>query len=263
MSSGSAWATATTLEAEQVVIAAGVWSNSLAGVPPEARVPVRPVKGQILSLRDPGGPGLLTRVVRMERSYVVPRGDGRYVLGATVEERGFDTTVTAGAVFELLRDAIELMPGLDELVIDELSVGLRPGTPDNAPAIGPGALERLALGHRALSSRDPADADHRRDRGLVAERRGTLGAGRAIQPAPLRRGADRGMTVVVSVNGERFELPEGATVADVVEPQRRRPAGPRGGRGPGRARWFPEAPGRRPSCTTVTRVEIVAAVQGG
>ncbi len=86
-------------------------------------MPIRPVKGQILGLRDPAGPGLLTRVLRMRTGYVVPRGDGRYVLGATMEERGFDTTVTAGAVFELLRDAIELLPGLAELVIEELVGG--------------------------------------------------------------------------------------------------------------------------------------------
>jgi glycine oxidase len=135
--------------AENVVVAAGAWCGGLSGLPEMARVPVRPVKGQILRLHDPAGPGLLTRVLRMERGYVVPRGDGRYVLGATMEERGFDTTVTAGAVHELLRDAIELVPGLDELVIDELSAGLRPATPDNAPAIGPGVLPGLhwATGH--------------------------------------------------------------------------------------------------------------------
>jgi glycine oxidase len=85
----------------------------------------------------------------MPPAYLVPRGDGRYVLGATVEERGYDTTVTAGAVFELLRDAAELVPGISELVLDELSAGLRPGTPDNAPIIGPGALSGLhwATGH--------------------------------------------------------------------------------------------------------------------
>jgi glycine oxidase len=137
------------VRAEQVVIAAGVWSGELAGIASEARVPIRPVKGQIMRLRDPAGAGLLTRVVRMQPGYLVPRGDGRYVLGATSEERGFDTTVTAGAIFELLRDAIELVPGVSELVIDELSAGLRPATPDNAPAIGPGALPGLhwATGH--------------------------------------------------------------------------------------------------------------------
>lgn len=137
------------LRARRVVVAAGVWSGSLPGIPDDARVPVRPVKGQILHLHDPAGPGLLSRVVRLPTAYVVPRGDGRYVLGATMEERGFDTTVTAGAVFELLRDASELLPGLSELVVDELSAGLRPGTADNAPIIGPGSMPGLvwATGH--------------------------------------------------------------------------------------------------------------------
>lgn len=135
--------------AEHVVIAAGPWSSQIGGLPPDAVVPLRPIKGQIMRLHDPSGPGLLTRVLRMQPGYIVPRGDGRYVLGATMEERGYDTTVTAGAVYELLRDAIELLPGLDELVIDELSAGLRPATPDNTPALGPGAFDGLhwATGH--------------------------------------------------------------------------------------------------------------------
>jgi glycine oxidase len=135
--------------AGHVVIAAGPWSSQIAGLPADAVVPLHPVKGQILRLHDPTGPGLLTRVLRMPGGYVVPRGDGRYVIGATMEERGYDTTVTAGAVYELLRDAIELVPGVDELVIDELSAGLRPATSDNTPALGPGGLEGLhwATGH--------------------------------------------------------------------------------------------------------------------
>ena len=138
------------VRAEQVVIAAGVWSPQLAGLPEADRLPVRPVKGQIMRLHDPAGPGLLQRVIRMGPSYITPRGDGRYVLGATSEERGFDTTVTAGAAFELLRDAAELVPGMSELVIDEFAAGLRPGTPDNLPAIGPGSVQGLhwATGHR-------------------------------------------------------------------------------------------------------------------
>jgi glycine oxidase len=137
------------LDAGQVVIAAGPWSMTIAGIPPEDRVPLRPVKGQILRMHDPRGPGLLTRVLRMAPGYIVPRGDGRYVLGATMEERGFDRTVTAGAVFELLRDAVELVPGIDELVIDELAAGLRPAAPDSAPVIGPSATAGLiwATGH--------------------------------------------------------------------------------------------------------------------
>ena len=128
--------------AAQVVIAAGPWSDALDGVPPDARVPVRPVKGQLLRLRDPGHDPrapLLTRVVRYDGGYIVPRGDGRYVLGATSEERGFDTSVTALALHELLRDASELVPGVLELEVEELLAGLRPGTPDNAPVLGASA----------------------------------------------------------------------------------------------------------------------------
>ena len=124
------------LAASAVVIAAGPWSGGLSGVPDAAQVPVRPVKGQLLRLRDPAGPGLLERTVRFDGGYLVPRGDGRYVLGATMEDRGFDTAVTAGAVHDLLRDAAELVPGVLELEVEEALAGLRPGTPDNAPALG-------------------------------------------------------------------------------------------------------------------------------
>lgn len=137
------------VRAREVVLAAGPWSAQIAGLPVEAQIPVRPVKGQILRLRDPHGPGLLTRVLRFAGGYLLPRGDGRYVLGASVEEHGFELTPTAGAVYALLRNAHELVPGVSELEIEELSVGLRPGTPDNAPVIGRGALDGLtwASGH--------------------------------------------------------------------------------------------------------------------
>jgi glycine oxidase len=137
------------VRADQVVVAAGAWVEQIAGLPAEALPPVRPVKGQVLRLRDPAGPGLLRRVVRFGGGYLVPRSDGTYVLGATVEERGFELKPTLGGVYELLRNAHELVPGVSELEIEELSVGLRPGTPDNAPAIGPGAVEGLtwATGH--------------------------------------------------------------------------------------------------------------------
>jgi glycine oxidase len=147
---GVALADGSRAAAGAVVIAAGVWSGALAGIAPGAMVPVRPVKGQIMRLHDPAGPGLLTRVIRMGSSYVVPRGDGRYVIGATSEERGFDVSVTAGAAFELLRDASELVPGVWEWELDEFAAGLRPATPDNLPAIGVGAIDGLhwAVGHR-------------------------------------------------------------------------------------------------------------------
>ncbi|MGH2832201.1 MAG: glycine oxidase ThiO [Solirubrobacteraceae bacterium] len=137
------------LRAERVLIAAGAWSAQLAGLPDDARAPVHPVKGQILRLRDPAGAGLLERVVRFQGGYIVPRGDGNYVLGATMEERGFDRSPTAGGVYELLRDAHELVPGVSELEVVELGVGLRPGTPDNKPVIGPSSHDGLmwASGH--------------------------------------------------------------------------------------------------------------------
>ncbi|CAA9485050.1 MAG: Glycine oxidase ThiO [uncultured Solirubrobacteraceae bacterium] len=147
---GVALAGGDVVRARRVVAAAGAWSGAIAGLP---RIPLRPVKGQILRLRDPDhgpGRGLLERIVRFEGGYLVPRGDGRYVLGATMEERGFDTTVSAGGLYELLRDAGELVPGVHELVIEEMSAGLRPATPDNAPLLGPAAeLEGLhwATGH--------------------------------------------------------------------------------------------------------------------
>ena len=131
------------LEAGAVVVAAGAHAGRLGSVP------VRPVKGQVLRLRDPHGPGLVERTVRTHDAYLVPRADGRYVVGATMEERGFDTAPTAGGVFELLRDISEVVPGVLELELDELLAGLRPTTPDNLPAIGAGALEGLywATGH--------------------------------------------------------------------------------------------------------------------
>lgn len=135
--------------ADTVVLAAGAWSGMVDGLVEDALPRVRPVKGQILRLRDRGGPGLITRVLRYEGGYIVPRGDGRYVLGATVEEQGFDASPTAGGLFELLREAWELVPGIAELAIEEIGVSFRPGTPDNVPLIGPAGPRGLihATGH--------------------------------------------------------------------------------------------------------------------
>ena len=137
------------LDAGALVVAAGAWSGALPGIPDEYRPPVRPVKGQLLYLRGAADEQLLTHNVRGLDVYIVPRRDGRIVVGATVEERGFDMTVTAGAVYELLRDAFELVPGLSELELVECVAGLRPGSPDNAPMIGATGLDGLfvATGH--------------------------------------------------------------------------------------------------------------------
>jgi glycine oxidase len=137
------------LAAGAVVLAAGCWSGGLGGVAAEALPPVRPVKGQLLYLRGPATEPLCSRNVRGLEVYVVPRGDGRVVVGATVEEQGFDIRVTAGAVGDLLRAALELLPDVAELELLETVCGLRPGSPDNAPMIGPAGPEGLvvATGH--------------------------------------------------------------------------------------------------------------------
>jgi glycine oxidase len=135
------------IDCEHVVVAAGAWSAALA---PGEALPVRPVKGQILELRARGAmPDPLERVVRTPRCYLVARGDGRVVLGATVEEQGFDTAVTADGVYRLLEAAWEVLPEVGELELVAARAGLRPGTPDNTPLVGPGEPEGLvwATGH--------------------------------------------------------------------------------------------------------------------
>ncbi|HYT27173.1 MAG TPA: glycine oxidase ThiO [Actinomycetota bacterium] len=137
------------LDAGTVVLAAGCWSSSVRGVPPSVLPAVRPVKGQLLHLRGPADRPLCHHNVRGLDVYVVPREDGRVVVGATVEDQGFDTVVTAGAVHGLLRDAFELLPDVTELELTETVAGLRPGSPDNAPLLGSSGLDGLvvATGH--------------------------------------------------------------------------------------------------------------------
>lgn len=142
------------LSAGQVLLAAGAWSGSVPGLPAGAAPPVRPVKGQILRLRtDPDNPALPRRTVRGttrgSHVYLVPRRSGELVVGATVEEQGFQDRITAGGLYQLLRDAHDLVPGVMEFTMVESGVGFRPGTPDNAPILGPSPLPGLgyACGH--------------------------------------------------------------------------------------------------------------------
>ncbi|GGP90828.1 glycine oxidase [Actinomadura coerulea] len=138
----------TVIRADRVLLAAGPWSGDLGGLPPGTVPPVRPVKGQVIRLRT--RTPFLRRpargLVRGSSVYLVPRADGEIVLGATQEELGFDTRVTAGGLWELLRDARELLPGITELEFAEVTAGLRPGSPDNAPVMGPTALPGLLVG---------------------------------------------------------------------------------------------------------------------
>ncbi len=150
---GVALTSGETLAAATTVLAAGCRSGSIPGLPEQARPPVRPVKGQILTLRQAPGDPLVGRtlrgLVRGSSIYLVPRDDGRVAVGATVEERGWDARPTAGGAYELLRDALALVPGLDDAELVAVRTGLRPGSPDDLPMVGPGAVDGLvvATGH--------------------------------------------------------------------------------------------------------------------
>ena len=134
------------IDSERVVVAAGSWSTDI-DLPLDKPPPVRPVKGQLLHLRGPAPVADLN--IRGLDVYLVPRADGRLVVGATVEEQGFDLTRTAEAAYLLLRDAYEILPGVLELELSEHVAGVRPATPDNAPLIGATSIEGLylATGH--------------------------------------------------------------------------------------------------------------------
>jgi glycine oxidase len=135
--------------ADIVVLAAGAWSRRIAGIPNSFLPPVRPIKGQMLALRmDPAAP-LLRHVVWLPRGYLVPRNDGRLIVGGTVEERGFDETITAGGLFALIEGAWRAVPAIEELPVAETWVGFRPGSRDDAPLLGPSGVDGLvvATGH--------------------------------------------------------------------------------------------------------------------
>ena len=135
--------------ADIVVLAAGAWSRDVEVAPPLARLPVRPVKGQMLALRMDCAAPLLRHVLRVPDVYLVPRHDGRLIIGATVEEKGFNRDVTAGAHLALLEGAWRVLPAIEELPIDEAWVGFRPGSRDDAPILGAGPVDGLiyATGH--------------------------------------------------------------------------------------------------------------------
>lgn len=146
---GVGLADGTDVAADHVLLAAGAWSRQIEGIPAASRPPVRPIKGQMIALRmDPRAP-LITHVVWAPGIYMVPRLDGRLLLGATVEEKGFDAEMTAGGVLTLLEAAWRAVPAIEELPIAEMWVGYRPGSRDDAPILGAGPLDGLsyATGH--------------------------------------------------------------------------------------------------------------------
>ncbi len=141
-------------EADVCILAAGCWSGGIGGLPNTLIPPVRPVKGQMLALRMQDGV-ILKNVIRTVTTrypmsvYLVPRGDGRLIVGATTEEVGFDTDLTVGGIYELLDGACEAVPGVYKLPLIETWTGLRPGSSDNAPILGKTPVENLiyATGH--------------------------------------------------------------------------------------------------------------------
>jgi len=146
---GVALADGRALGAGQVVLAAGSWSGLIDGLPDDARPPVRPVKGEILRLRGAADDPVLAHTVRAKVQgrdvYLVPRRGGELVVGATVEEAGYDTRVRAGGVLDLLQAAVTVLPAVAELELDEVIARLRPASPDNAPILGPTPVAGLVL----------------------------------------------------------------------------------------------------------------------
>lgn len=149
------------LEADVVIVAAGAWSGGLAGIPAELLPPVRPVKGQILRLKRTAD-FALAHMVRGPWAYLLPKADGTVVVGATQEEMGFDTQPTAGGLKNILEHGWEYVPSIYDLPVESIEVGLRPGTRDHRPVIGPTRIRGLvmATGHfRHGISLSPATAD--------------------------------------------------------------------------------------------------------
>ena len=140
--------------ADVLILAAGCWSGQIRGLPDTIIPPVRPVKGQMLALQMREGI-TIKNVIRTVKArypmpvYLVPRTDGRLIVGATTEEMGFDTHLTVGGISELLRGACEAVPDVYELPLIETWTGLRPGSSDNAPILGKTPVENLiyATGH--------------------------------------------------------------------------------------------------------------------
>lgn len=131
------------VDANQVILAAGSWSPQIS-----EQLPIRPVKGQIITLRA-DATCKLSHVIRAPEAYLAPKENGRWIVGATNEEMGYDVTKTAGPIMELLQGAYEAVPAIFDCQLEEIGVGLRPGTPDNAPILGKSSIDGLiyATGH--------------------------------------------------------------------------------------------------------------------
>lgn len=137
--------TESTLRAGQVLLAAGVWLEE-GLITPLPKIGMRPIKGQIVHLQ---GQPLVRHVIRNSDVYMIPRDGGRLLIGATEEEQGFDMNPTAGGTLDLLRFGFEVLPGIYDLNVTEIDVGLRPTFHDHMPVLGPTTTEGIfmASGH--------------------------------------------------------------------------------------------------------------------
>lgn len=180
--------------ADAVVLCAGAWGRELDGVPEAALAPIRPIKGQMLSLQmDPAQP-LLHHVLWAPKVYLVPRRDGQLLIGATVEEKGFEDRMTAGGVFALLEAAWRAIPAIEELPIREMWAGHRPGSRDDAPVLGTTPVEGLYLAtghHRNGILMTPLTGQAVASEILTGRRHDSLAAFRVerFQPAEPAKGA--------------------------------------------------------------------------
>ena len=182
--------TARACAADIVVLAAGAWSRGIGGLPPDRRPPVRPVKGQMLALQMDAAAPLLNHVLWAPGAYLVPRRDGRLIVGGTVEEKGFDDTITAGGMLTLLEAAWRAVPAVEELPIDEIWVGHRPGQPRRCADPRPRSARRLVLRHRPSPQRHSARAGDGGRHGAAHPRRCGRAGDPAVRPRALscRRG---------------------------------------------------------------------------
>ncbi|MGA0347147.1 MAG: glycine oxidase ThiO [Alphaproteobacteria bacterium] len=143
------------IKVDHVVVAAGAWSRNIPGIPEVFRPPVRPLKGQMLALEMPESAPLITHVIWgpgnsiVSNVYLAPKSDGRLIVGATVEEMGFDKRMTGGGLLEILRAAWEVLPGIYDLPVIDSWSGLRPASRDDAPILGSSGISGLtyATGH--------------------------------------------------------------------------------------------------------------------
>ncbi|GJD46469.1 Glycine oxidase [Methylobacterium cerastii] len=136
------------LQADTVILAAGAWSGEGGLLPQNLALPVRPLKGQSLALKTTAHTGTLSHMVWTEQVHMAPKGDGRIVVGATVEDCGFRPGVTAGGLYALLEGARRVLPGIEEMEVEAVWSGFRPTSDDDAPILGeiaPGLV--VATGH--------------------------------------------------------------------------------------------------------------------